>query len=391
MSKTPGMVAFYSDPTGADAVHRIQADGPLGELSQKLTSAGAVSHTIVPTKTGAVAFVYDEGNRLEGHLKRFGMPFATAKGLGAVVGGNNPADGRAAQRDVIRGATQAPAPAPMPMRMSRKDKLRAGLLKRLKRAIAQKKSNRLRYSSPEGKQNLYGTADHLPPEFSKANGDIPSHIFTGKQFEPEVREQWARTLPAVPYADAHKFLGLDQPWPMHIAPNYGGQPGLIMQLWQHPHIEEHRIAVAPTPEGAGPAAYIDIMRAKKAHRGKGLGASTFATQAKAMSDAGFRRIRLIGARGNSNLGYRYNGYMIWPKFGFDANLFNKTTPKLQRALMRDWPGVTTLQELMHKPGGEQWWATHGESTGMTFDTRPNSPSMEILAKYLERKGMTMPT
>lgn len=102
LTKSPGMVAFYSDPSGPDMMHRVEAPGPIGEFSRRLLAAGAGSHTIVPTRRGGVAYVYDEGGRMGDRLRASGLAVRSAPGRGAMVGGNTPAQGRSVQRDVIR-------------------------------------------------------------------------------------------------------------------------------------------------------------------------------------------------------------------------------------------------------------------------------------------------
>lgn len=87
MGQVPGAVAFRSLPGGPDKLHRISFNGPVGDLTGRLQAAGAYTHTLIPTKTGTTALVYDQGGRLTRNLMMSGLDVATADGVGAKLGG----------------------------------------------------------------------------------------------------------------------------------------------------------------------------------------------------------------------------------------------------------------------------------------------------------------
>ena len=213
-------------------------------------------------------------------------------------------------------------------------------------------------------------------------GSLPSHLIYDKKTEPNVRKSWKESLPDIPYEDSHKLLGLDTTHQVLLHPMANG---LGISTWDHPLIK-HDVTFQPGYGGSGPSAYINSLQIKSGNRGKGLGADVFARQAKFLSDSGFDNIKLLAARGLGG-GVRYNGYMVWPKFGFDAHVDEMIDPELRNKFKKHWPNVSTLQQLVALPGGWEWWEKHGKTTPMRFDTKPGSVSMGLISSYLRNKGM----
>jgi GNAT superfamily N-acetyltransferase len=98
MQRLPGAVAFTSDPNGPDRLHRIDHQGPVSDLTQRLQAAGAYTHVLIPGKSGTVALVYDRGGRLGPSLAQAGLRLSTAAGHGMPLEG----------RQQLRDATRAP-------------------------------------------------------------------------------------------------------------------------------------------------------------------------------------------------------------------------------------------------------------------------------------------
>lgn len=69
------------------------------------------------------------------------------------------------------------------------------------------------------------------------------------------------------------------------------------------------------------------------------------------------------------------GYLVWPKFGFDAPL---EPVDLQGA--EHLQNCQTVQDVMEID--PDWWSRHGSGRAMSFDLRPNSRSWNILLNYL---------
>ena len=244
-------------------------------------------------------------------------------------------------------------------------------------AAKKKRPQPLQFAFP-GESNSY---DHLTVP-------MPSHILVHRDHAPAIREQWKATVPNIPFEHAHKLLGLDAAHPLQLMPNHGNGLGVNLRLMAHPLIEEHNVSIMPRYGEESPSAYIESLVGRPGKRGKGTGAGIFANQAKFMSDAGFHHVNLFAARGVGD-GTRYNGFHVWPRFGFDASVQQIVHPELRKLIARDWPHVSTIQQLIHEPGGLQWWEKNGNSMPMSFDLRPGSESMRALGEYLQGKGRPM--
>ena len=79
-----------------------------------------------------------------------------------------------------------------------------------------------------------------------------------------------------------------------------------------------------------------------------------------------------------------SGYRVWPKYGFDARL-DQVSPDFSRALANSpHADVATLQALLLRPEGKEFWLEHGDSVKMEFDLRPRSRSRDTLEKLMEK-------
>jgi hypothetical protein len=77
-----------------------------------------------------------------------------------------------------------------------------------------------------------------------------------------------------------------------------------------------------------------------------------------------------------------NGYYTWARLGYDG----KIPHEVQSVLPDDYASARSVQELMARPGGAQWWRERGTSWQGTFDLTPGSRSHQILDAYLKEKG-----
>ncbi len=111
-----------------------------------------------------------------------------------------------------------------------------------------------------------------------------------------------------------------------------------------------------------------------------LGTVSFALSALQAYLLGLDKIELIAA-GGAGFSKKFYGYLVWPKFGFDAPLepgeFTEKAPKL--AVCR------TVQQAMAT--SEACWKEHGSQRLMTFDLAPNSASWHKLVTYTRAKGL----
>ena len=110
-----------------------------------------------------------------------------------------------------------------------------------------------------------------------------------------------------------------------------------------------------------------------------LGAVAFGLCAMRAFLLGIDNISLVAAGGD---GYKkqYFGFMVWPKFGFDAPLLpgefhDERAPELASC-------KTVLEAVATSP---ESWSSYGSQRIMTFDLEPRSHSWATLVKYLETK------
>lgn len=75
-----------------------------------------------------------------------------------------------------------------------------------------------------------------------------------------------------------------------------------------------------------------------------------------------------------------NGYYTWPRLGFDKELTEKDTSRLPEHFKH----FTRLSDLMEDQQAREWWKKHGFALELTFDTSPDSRSMQLLSAALER-------
>jgi GNAT superfamily N-acetyltransferase len=118
------------------------------------------------------------------------------------------------------------------------------------------------------------------------------------------------------------------------------------------------------------------------HQGKGLGMQIFAKQVQACLVAGVSRITCSAGKDTSArtpVADQMNGYYTWPLFGYDAPLDDFTLPP-------EFETAKTVQDLYDRPGGREWWYKNGDELKMHFDLKPGSRSLQVLNRYLEKKG-----
>jgi hypothetical protein len=70
------------------------------------------------------------------------------------------------------------------------------------------------------------------------------------------------------------------------------------------------------------------------------------------------------------------GYMVWPKFGFDAELSAADVNSAPQHL-RTCRSVRALVDI-----DSEWWEEHGRGREMRFDLSPDSRSWRVLINYL---------
>jgi hypothetical protein len=134
----------------------------------------------------------------------------------------------------------------------------------------------------------------------------------------------------------------------------------------------------------GPAMWIDALYIRNVmlapHAPRRLISVGFGLMAIAAYRLGFKQISLFAA-GCGPLPTDYAdtmvGYMVWPKFGFDAQVVPVELDRFpNRALLR----AATIQDVRSAAPG--WWEEHGSGRTMYFDLTAGSRSWSLLLNYL---------
>lgn len=77
----------------------------------------------------------------------------------------------------------------------------------------------------------------------------------------------------------------------------------------------------------------------------------------------------------------WNGYITWPKFGYNAPLKKSTRDRLPP----QFQSAKSLNQLFLLPGGAEWWEQHGQGGNMVFRLKPGSSSFKVFQNYLKKK------
>ena len=138
-----------------------------------------------------------------------------------------------------------------------------------------------------------------------------------------------------------------------------------------------------------PVALLHSYEVDPDFRGKGI---PLESVARMVFDAGVSRIVMPTAArapgwvpdGETREIGEMNGYRVWPKYGFDARL-DQVSENFSRALANSpHADVPTVQKLLLRPGGKEFWHEHGDSVKMEFVLRPRSDSRDTLEKLMEK-------
>ena len=85
---------------------------------------------------------------------------------------------------------------------------------------------------------------------------------------------------------------------------------------------------------------------------------------------------------------KMNGYVTWPKFGYDGELDKGDVNALPPNLRADVEAAGgNIRGLMASKEGQDWWLRNGHSIDLRFDLTPGSYSQRTLAAYLEKRGI----
>lgn len=224
-------------------------------------------------------------------------------------------------------------------------------------------------STPEGVAKFHAHMDRLgTPEAqamkaAHATGhvwDVPAHSFSEfAKYDPHTLADFAAASPG-----AHiKFF---------TTSSGNGKFGLEMKA---PDGSYSLRRVDPQ----GKEVINDSLKAPNNLKGKGWGARALLQQVQAARKLGITHLRMDTAAGKPGSTSVHNGYYTWPRLGWDGSLENTAGHELPQHLAH----IKTFHELFDHPEGPGAWRDAGnEAYGLHFDTRPGSPHVQRLVKYL---------
>jgi hypothetical protein len=94
-------------------------------------------------------------------------------------------------------------------------------------------------------------------------------------------------------------------------------------------------------------------------------------QLTAASSLGIQTVLASADRGPGE-----DGYIRWPRMGFDAALPRPIVRSLPRSLRR----ARRLLDLMQSQAGREWWRRHGIGLDVAFDLRPGSRCWRVFLR-----------
>lgn len=188
---------------------------------------------------------------------------------------------------------------------------------------------------------------------------------------------------AVAFGDrgARGLLSLLRPPYGTVISAHGGWADNTMSVsLAHPDVDQWSRSVAVNSDGTLSVSN-NLFFLKPGARGSGMGTKAFAGQVQGMVYEGGRNIHTTAGKGGSG-GDKMNGYYTWARLGYDAPL----DENYRKRLPEQFKDARTVQDLMASREGAAHWKNTGYMTGMDFDTRPGSRSIQVLNRYLASKG-----
>jgi hypothetical protein len=124
---------------------------------------------------------------------------------------------------------------------------------------------------------------------------------------------------------------------------------------------------------------------------KYMGLKMFATQVATARDMGFKHITVSAAGNGPWRDGEYNGYYVWPRFGYDGPFpsytFDRMPPNVQEQIRQVRPsapsGLRYLDVMMAGQETRDWFKEHGSSSDLDFPLDSGSRSLEYLTEYVQ--------
>ncbi|HEX9412510.1 MAG TPA: hypothetical protein VF916_03325, partial [Ktedonobacterales bacterium] len=101
-----------------------------------------------------------------------------------------------------------------------------------------------------------------------------------------------------------------------------------------------------------------------------------------MRDAGVVRLDVIASREGAD-----NGYYTWARLGFKGDIPQSVLGDARAQFGQD---ITTVEDLMARPGGPAWWREHGVTWEASYDFPPRPIGNERFAQLGERFSALSP-
>jgi hypothetical protein len=182
-------------------------------------------------------------------------------------------------------------------------------------------------------------------------------------------------------ADLAELAGATPGARVSVSTTYSG----VRLLAEGPgHVANRTLNWSGVP-GERPYVVNESFYVEPGRQGRGLGRESFGRQVAAGRRLGFDHVRTV-ASGSASPGDDI-GYRVWPRFGYDAPLPEKSRARVADELAGGPEAdAMRLSDLMRTERGRAWWDEHGGMTAMEFDLTPGSLSNRAWDDYLARRG-----
>jgi uncharacterized protein (TIGR02996 family) len=106
LAKQSGVLAFHSDPNGPDSLYHLEIPGSGANIQAALSGAGISQAILRPKNSGSFSItIHDPQRQMRKQVasvaKQFGTSIGETRGSGVQLGGDDPAEARAAYRGII--------------------------------------------------------------------------------------------------------------------------------------------------------------------------------------------------------------------------------------------------------------------------------------------------
>jgi hypothetical protein len=173
-------------------------------------------------------------------------------------------------------------------------------------------------------------------------------------------------------------------WALAVGENQGTPAGLDVRSASLLLAEGEQNSTIVYRGEAGPEVWLDALHIHRMmlaeHAPERLGTVAFGLMAVTAFRLGFEWISLFAA-GHGPLPPEHSdafvGYLVWPKFGFDAEV---DAVELNRRPINGLANCHTVQDILTLEA--DWWCHNGTARAMRFDLAPGSRSWSVLLHYL---------